>query len=99
MHLQLASNFFVLWYKHLRAAQTIDGAALCRRHQPRSGIFGDTFFGPSLEGRNQCILGKFLGDADIAGDAGNRSDEPRRLDLPHRLDGPMDIAHIRLTPS
>src|SRR5215510_13754643 len=96
LHLKLPSNFFVLLYKHLPAAQTIDGTPLCRRHQPRSGIFGDTFFGPPLKGRNQRVLGKFFGNADIAGDAGNRSDEPRRLDLPHRLDRPVDIAHVRL---
>src|SRR6185369_14654588 len=52
LRLKLPSDFFVLLYKHLPTAQTIDGTALCRRHQPRSGIFGDTFFGPPLKGRN-----------------------------------------------
>jgi hypothetical protein len=97
--LKVARNFFVLLCKHLPTAQTIDGTPLRRRHQPRSGIFGDTFLGPPLKGCNQRVLSQFLGNADIAGDAGNRSDEPRRLDLPHRLDRPVDIAHVRLTPS
>src|SRR5215472_18247842 len=34
LHLKLASNFFVLLYKHLPTAQTIDGTPFRRRHQP-----------------------------------------------------------------
>src|ERR1700732_3979593 len=93
LHLKLPSDFFVLLYKHLPTAQTIDGTSLCRRHQPCSGIFGDTFFGPPLKGCNERLLREYLRNADIAGDAGNHSDEPRRLDLPPLLDRPGDIAH------
>ena len=97
--LKLPGNFLVLLREHLRTAETIDGATLCRGHQPCSGIFRDTLIGPPLQGGNQRVLGQFLGNADVAGDAGDRSDHPRRLDLPHRLDRPVDVGHGRLTPS
>lgn len=93
LYLKFPGNFFVLLYKHLATAQTIDRSPLCRRHQPRSRIFRDAFFRPSFKSRNHCVLGQFFGNANIAGDAGDRSDEPRRLDLPHRLDRPVNVTH------
>src|SRR6185369_8197676 len=97
LQVKIASNLFVLLQEHLPTTQTIDRTPLCRSHQPRSGLFGNTFVGPLLKGRNQRVLCKFLGDADIASDASYGSNEPRRLILPHRLDRPLYIAHVRLT--
>jgi hypothetical protein len=42
--------------KHLSTPQSIDGTALRRRHQPRSGISRDIFLEPSLKGRNERVL-------------------------------------------
>jgi hypothetical protein len=89
-------NFFVLLREHLSAAQGIERAVLCRCHQPRPGIFRDAVFGPSLEGRNERVLGEFLCDADIAGDACNRGDETCGFDLPHGLNRLGDIAHAEV---
>ena len=41
-------------------------------HQPRSGIFGDGFFGPEFERSHHGILGQFFCDADIVGDSGRQ---------------------------
>lgn len=56
--LKRPSNFFVLLYKHLPTAPTIDGTPLRRGHQPRSGIFRDTFFGPPLKACNERVLAR-----------------------------------------
>jgi hypothetical protein len=63
------------------------------RLQPRSGIFGDAFFGPEFEPSHQGILGQFFCDADIVVDSGNGGDEPCGLDLPHGLNRLRHIFH------
>ena len=57
LHFKLPGNLFVLLYKHASTAQRIESAPLRRRHQPRSGLVGNAFLGPHLEGSNQSVLG------------------------------------------
>jgi hypothetical protein len=90
---QFACNGFVLLQEHLATTQRVDRAPLCRGHQPRSGVFGDAFFGPEFERSDQGILGQFFCDADIVGDSGDGSDEPCGLDLPHGLNRLRHIFH------
>jgi hypothetical protein len=50
-------NDFVLLQEQLATTQRVERAPLCRGHQPRSGTFGDAFFGPEFERSHQGILG------------------------------------------
>ena len=67
LEFELSRNLSVFLFEHSSATQIVEGAALGRRHQPGTGIFGDTFDGPLLEGRDEHVLAEFFGDADVAG--------------------------------
>jgi hypothetical protein len=93
LQLQLPPNLSMLLLQHSTAAHRVDGAPLCRCHQPRRRLFWDTFVRPLFESCHESVLSEFLGDADIAGDAGNPGDETCGLDLPHGLDRFMRVLH------
>ena len=93
LEFQLSRNLSMLEFQHPATAQSVDGAPLCRCHQPRGRFFRDTFVRPSFESCNKRILSEFLRNADVAGHAGNPCDESRGLDLPHGLDRFMCVAH------
>jgi hypothetical protein len=53
-----------------------------------SGILGRR---PLLEGGDEGVLGKLLGEANIAHQARDASNQPRLLDPEDRVDGVMDV--------
>ena len=55
--------------QHPTPAELVDGAILCSRHEPRTGIVWDTGLRPTLECRDERFLSKILGEAEIAHDA------------------------------
>jgi hypothetical protein len=52
------------------ATESVDGAALGDRHQPRRGVGRDALVRPLAQCRNESILREVLREADVAGHAG-----------------------------
>jgi hypothetical protein len=50
---------------------------LRRTHEPRSRIVGNSRLGPAFKRGEQRILGKILGDSNVADNSGKRRDEFR----------------------
>ncbi len=74
--LHLIAHLLVLVIHQLVAAEVIDAAAPGDRHQPRAGIARDAFGRPLLESRDERILRKIFGEADVAAhssEGGNQS--------------------------
>ena len=57
-------------------AQTIDRAALGRRHQPCAGFVGHAAGGPVFERGDERVLRQFFGQADVAHHARQAGDQP-----------------------
>ncbi|GFE84218.1 hypothetical protein GCM10011487_62180 [Steroidobacter agaridevorans] len=62
--------------QHPTPAQLIDGAVLCSRHQPRTGIVRNTGARPTLERREERFLSEILSKAEIAHDANETTEQP-----------------------
>src|SRR5439155_23265333 len=94
---QLVPELHVLAVEQLAAAEQVDGATLCRRHQPGARVVRDPGFRPAFEGRDQGVLREVLRRADVAGQARERGDELGRLDAPHRVDGAVRVGFFHGT--
>ena len=60
-------------------------------HEPGARVVRDARLRPLLESDDECVLGQFLGQADVAHDAGKTGDQLGRLHPPNRIDGSMDF--------
>ena len=85
-HVEVVTELLVLALEELGATESIDGAILRRRHQPRAGILRHAGFRPLLEGREERILRELLGGVEVADESRQPGDERGRLHLPHRVD-------------
>jgi len=83
---QVAADLGVLALQLTVPAEQVDGAPLGHGRQPGTRVRGHTGSGPLLQGRDQGVLGQFLGQADVAGVAGQRGDQAGPLDPDHRVD-------------
>ena len=91
LDLELVAELGVLAMGERVAAEEIDRPMLGGGHEPGTGLLGNSRLGPLLERRDQRVLGKLLGDADVAHHAREPGDELGLLDPEHRLDGAMRI--------
>jgi len=57
------------------APEAVDGAPLGGRHQPGRRVGGDPVVRPVLERGEQGVLGKVLGEVEVAREAGQRPDQ------------------------
>lgn len=87
--LELAAELFVLALKELVAAKKVNGAMLCRGHQPGARIVRNARLRPALESDDKSVLGEFFRQTDIADDAREARDELGRLDSPDGVDDAM----------
>jgi len=68
------------------AAQPVEGAVARRRRDPRPGVVGDAVLGPALEGDDERVLHRLLGEIDVAEEADERGDGPTGLPPERGLD-------------
>ena len=91
LRLELVADLLVLAFEHRVAAEAVDRAVLCGRHQPRARIVGHARQRPLFERGDQRVLREILGEADVADDARQPRDDLRRFDAP---DGVDRSAHV-----
>ena len=58
------------------STEAIDGAVPGRGRDPRSRVRGHTALRPDLEGRDEGVLHRLLGEVEVAEDADERRDRP-----------------------
>ena len=66
--LELATELPRLSLVDLRSPQSVDRPVLGRGHEPGAGVVRDARLWPLLKGGDERLLGKILGDADVAHD-------------------------------
>jgi len=59
---EVAAQLLVLTIQQVVTGEVVDGAALCRGHQPRARIVRNARFGPLLKSRDQSILCEVFGE-------------------------------------
>ena len=89
---RVAGELLGLALVDLRAPQPVDAAMLGGGHEPGARVVRDARLRPLLKRGDERLLGKVLGERDVAHQAGNARDQPRGLDPPHGLDGARDVA-------
>jgi len=63
---ELVAELLMLAFEQLVAAKDIDGPTLGGGHEPGTGIVRHAGARPLRERGNECVLGQFFGEADIA---------------------------------
>jgi len=96
---ELVAELFMLALAQLAAAEEIDGAMLGRGHEPGAGLVRNPYLRPLLKRRNERVLRKLLGEADIAHHPRKAGDEPRLLDPENGLDGAMGVGSRHRLPT
>jgi len=61
------------------ASKSIEGPVARRRRDPRAGVVGDALLGPPLDGDDEGVLHRLLGEIDVAEEADERGDGATRL--------------------
>jgi hypothetical protein len=87
----------VLAFDDLLAAHKIDRAMFCGRHEPGARVVGNAGLRPLFQCGDQRILGKFLGNTNVAYNPRQTGDEPGRFDSPDRVNHAMGIGSLHRT--
>src|SRR5262245_62630725 len=80
-------------------AEAVDRLVLSGGHEPGAGIVGDARSRPLLQRRDERVLRKLLGRADIAHHSHQAADKLRLLDPEDRLDGAMGVGSRHRLPT
>ncbi len=88
---RIAPELLGLALVDLRTPQPVNAAMLGGGHEPGARVLRDARLGPLLQRGDEGLLGKVLGERDVAYRAGNARDQPRGLDPPHGFDRARDV--------
>jgi hypothetical protein len=76
------------------APQAIDSFETSGGNEPGSRISRDTFSGPNIEGRNECIVQRLLGEVKISQEANQSGEYPPRILAIHRIDLALQVMRL-----
>src|SRR5207237_9626441 len=88
---ELVTDLLVLSLPQFVSAQRVDGAVLCRGHEPRPRIIGDAGFRPLLQRREERVLRQIFRDSYVSHDAREPGTDLARLDSPDSVDGAVRV--------
>ena len=88
----------MLALESLVPTEEVDGAVLGGGHEPGARVVGHTRLRPLLEGGDQRVLRKILGETDVAHDPRETADETSRLNPPDRVDRAMSVGNGQWLP-
>jgi hypothetical protein len=80
-------------------AQAVDRPVPGGRRDPRAGIGGDAPVGPDLEGRDEGVLDRLLGEVEVAEDADQGRDRPSLLLAEQAVDDVVGGGVARAQPA
>jgi hypothetical protein len=90
-HRDFTAQFLMFAIEHGTAPQLVNGSVLGGRHQPGSGIFGNTRLRPLFERDQERFLREIFGEAYVAHDAREAGDQLGGFNAPDSVDGAVVV--------